>query len=1089
MRGNSEITRRRPSSRLARAVAMGTGLGAWLLAGTSVAQIDINPPLPNLLLMIDTSGSMEMMPDGSNPVCAPGTPLLDSDLNRWGAVVDVLTGSIQNLSCYSEDRSTSNFIQEFSKGNAQPYDANYFLPYHRYLSNLCLPTPGQLPSGMGNDIFMWNNNYRDFRLYNDPTFNNPTSCPGAPGPEWVQDTDGLLDTYRDRIRFGLFTFDNHIDPDDGVNGNAIDWSGGFKGLWSYYDNWESGGTPAQGGPPACTPSDFEVGARNYAAPPWEGRMMPFGPSNANLATIHNINDRVQDVILMTRPYGATPLAGMFDDAEVWFHQDNETDKKYGGPIAPYGDQLFRDGCRSSYILLLSDGEPNLDLRPDCALAGGTCPYDQAWEIADRLYNTGDPNLSVKTFVIGFGQSTDPGNTFDCTTLSMPSDLNAGGQCVGATGPLKACCNLAEIAYHGGTGNAYFADNTASLASAVAAIFDQIAAQPTSRTLPVVATALATQSALPTSPAQAVSYEFGSSFAPDSGKLWRGQLERKRWRCIDPGTGIQPVLQTVNDSVGDDFAANLNTGGPARRALTVVAENNGGIIRSLRSVRPNLTADEGLGLHTGTTADGSVSAVSTTSNLALAMGIPTSPLPAFCQTMSAGSNTDCAQKLMTWELGEAVSGLPDRVGDAFGAIYHSTPAIIGRPAAFIRDEAYDFFAQTPVVAQRPLMLYTATVDGQLHAFKVASNDSADAIKADSLANNEVWTFIPPHVLPRLGDQYPNTPTNLLDGAPVVQDIAFERDINNAIQGGTAGGAVWHTVLVAGGYLGGGFYYALDVTDPENPEFLWQLSLDNDDDALFSDFSGQPAIGTVAVDDGSGVKEVGVAFLPGGLGTENTGANCTRGVTNYTHITGSYLPRASVKCWNENESRSITVVRLDTGEVLRRFSAVPNNSGSSQLPSSRHTQYDFDAPILSVVPYPNNTGQVANRAYLSDQDGTLWRMDLSDPDASNWTVDIVFDAYAYPGDTATNGQPVAGMPVLSVDGEGNTIILFGTGDQEDFTSQNVNGRVWSLKELPQPAGSVPFTIEANWVLGDPNVANGAFEAGEKLLGPISVFDGVA
>ena len=39
-------------------VALGTTSSAW-------AQIDIAPPLPNVLLLVDTSGSMEYLPDGT----------------------------------------------------------------------------------------------------------------------------------------------------------------------------------------------------------------------------------------------------------------------------------------------------------------------------------------------------------------------------------------------------------------------------------------------------------------------------------------------------------------------------------------------------------------------------------------------------------------------------------------------------------------------------------------------------------------------------------------------------------------------------------------------------------------------------------------------------------------------------------------------------------------------------------------------------------------------------------------------------------------------------------------------------------------
>src|SRR5687768_4920960 len=64
-----------------------------------------NKPLPNLLLLIDTSGSMERMLDNSLPIqnypplpagttnqCSPG---VRSNPNRWGTLLQALTGNFQ----------------------------------------------------------------------------------------------------------------------------------------------------------------------------------------------------------------------------------------------------------------------------------------------------------------------------------------------------------------------------------------------------------------------------------------------------------------------------------------------------------------------------------------------------------------------------------------------------------------------------------------------------------------------------------------------------------------------------------------------------------------------------------------------------------------------------------------------------------------------------------------------------------------------------------------------------------------------------------------------------------------------------------
>ena len=357
-------------------------------------------------------------------------------------------------------------------------------------------------------------------------------------------------------------------------------------------------------------------------------------------------------------------------------------------------------------------------------------------------------------------------------------------------------------------------------------------------------------------------------------------------------------------------------------------------------------------------------------------------------------------------------------------------------------------------------------------------------ADSLENNELWSFLPPFVLPGLMSQYPATQQILLDGTPVVRDVFFEQSLVQAQAGGTAAGVEWHTVLVAGGRGGGGFYYALDVTDPTSPEFLWQIGGVLNSTPMFSDFTRTPAITTIRYDDGTDVKEVGVAILPGGTGVLDADPSCSqsRQISNTSHIDTAFQPRGAVRCWNDGPGRSLTIVRLDTGEVLMRFQQNAAD-GPSVLGSTRKKNVGFDSPLTSQpVAYPSQTGQVADRIYVGDADGGLWRVDLADPDPSNWDVDLMFDAYPLSGDAYNDGEPVDTKPVVSVDGLGNTVVLFSTGDQETFhATATMKTRVWSLLEQPIQINTAPFSVKANWYV--------PFTGGKRVTGSIALFDEVA
>ena len=122
----------RSRARLATGIAAAIALAFGVMPNVASAQqIDVSPPLPNVMLLLDTSGSMEKNIDGTTAKCqALGTP---SDPNRWGQAVQSLTGGIAPyFSCVSMSRATgTQFEEEYTINGKAPYDINYYLPFSR----------------------------------------------------------------------------------------------------------------------------------------------------------------------------------------------------------------------------------------------------------------------------------------------------------------------------------------------------------------------------------------------------------------------------------------------------------------------------------------------------------------------------------------------------------------------------------------------------------------------------------------------------------------------------------------------------------------------------------------------------------------------------------------------------------------------------------------------------------------------------------------------------------------------------------------------------------------------------------------------
>ncbi len=158
----------------------------------------------------------------------------------------------------------------------------------------------------------------------------------------------------------------------------------------------------------------------------------------------------------------------------------------------------------------------------------------------------------------------------------------------------------------------------------------------------------------------------------------------------------------------------------------------------------------------------------------------------------------AAELIRWGRGEDVEGYRVRPDWILGDIVHSTPVVVGSPSNFTVEESYQTFFQANEYRRK--MVYVGANDGMLHAF-------------DADSGEEAWAFVPQFALPKFEAMADSGYCHIYtcDQTVSVKDIL--------VQG------VWRTVLVTGGREGGGSIFALDVTDPDNPEVMWQEELPN------------------------------------------------------------------------------------------------------------------------------------------------------------------------------------------------------------------------------------------------------------------------
>jgi type IV pilus assembly protein PilY1 len=183
-------------------------------------------------------------------------------------------------------------------------------------------------------------------------------------------------------------------------------------------------------------------------------------------------------------------------------------------------------------------------------------------------------------------------------------------------------------------------------------------------------------------------------------------------------------------------------------------------------------------------------------------------PAQCATLSVADKAlaDAGANLVDYLRGNQALAYYRPREARLGDIVSASPLFVGKPAFKYTENDYQVFASTPANANRTAVVLSAANDGMLHAF-------------DRITGEERWAFMPSFVLPNLFKLADNNHTNFhsffVDGSPQMGDVY--------VPSGPKQG--WRTIVVGGMNAGGKGYYALDVTNPAAPEFLWEFTHPN------------------------------------------------------------------------------------------------------------------------------------------------------------------------------------------------------------------------------------------------------------------------
>jgi len=402
--------------------------------------------------------------------------------------------------------------------------------------------------------------------------------------------------------------------------------------------------------------------------------------------------------------------------------------------------------------------------------------------------------------------------------------------------------------------------------------------------------------------------------------------------------------------------------------------------------------------------------------------PTSP--ATGATAAKGSSIDPAT-LVNWVRGvdnkedeNVNASLTDCRASIHGDVLHSRPLVI------------NYGDTTGIYA-----FYGAN-DGTFRGTKVGQDEATG-----STDGQESWSFVAPEHYSTLGRLYNNTPLikYVGDSSPrTARNYFFDGNIG-VFQ--TADFATTH--IFVGMRRGGRFIYALDVSTPTAPKFLWKKS---SSDSGFSEMGqtwSEPRVAILK-------KTPGVACNPADSSTYVRALIFGAGYDSASDDTATTSPLTSAPVRpTHTMGRGVFVLNAADGSLIKLLQP-PANDYAGRSNSSRRYSIPSDVTLLDT-----DSDGCVDRMYVGDTGAKIHRFDVGDVVASSDMTTYSGNWKAYTiatlGDEGNNGgsndRRILYPPEVVLSGSGSSLVayvLVGTGDREQPSSTTINDRFYMIKD---------------------------------------------
>ena len=542
--------------------------------------------------------------------------------------------------------------------------------------------------------------------------------------------------------------------------------------------------------------------------------------------------------------------------------------------------------------------------------------------------------------------------------------------------------------------------------------------------------------------------------------WAGNLKKFKIVDVDGRRLIQGSNnKNATDELGNftsnalDYWSNSPSTDPDGREV-----QKGGLANKLddpkaRNIYSNLTGDTNVTL---SSSDNEIS-VDNIDNISNSdLGLPPASTEDYRKTI--------VNFMRGWENGDATSG-SKKARFHMGDMLHSEPLVVT-------------YNEGTSPGNKEQYIFAGTNEGYMHAF-------------DTNTGEEKFAFIPAELLANLSEHlYLNAGTQVdhkygVDGALTVD---FEGGEDGTLDAGDK------VIIYFGLRRGGNAFYALDVTDIDNPKLLWRNGKSSDTSSPYNSMGqswSTPYIAKVGVN-GSATPAV---LVSGGY-DEDEDRDLTDGSGEVDDATSSVTA---------DEGNNIYIFRAGDG------------AGAGDLlwsmPASMRSQITNSIPG-GLRPLDTNYNGLIDRIYFADTGGNVWRLDLNEDIGGSGSSTSVLTKLAALGGTGVNNRMFFNEPdvtTLKLNGKDVFGIAIGSGFRAHPMDKSIDDKFFYLvDETPYKplatTGDGAFTAITMSNLAEITVSGGSVtqtgsitetgkrgwlinlpENGEKVLGTSIAFDG--